>query len=225
MFYVALLLLRSGPPETTHTTSTAFHVRMQLGSDSLADYSRVMQLHNRMERAAASEAESAAVVILRDNVLKEQFVQGVREQSVRQELRRIAFHSVVKSFHHMRDEALYLFQEHNERNRTSRVREADVGEEGYRDDQIPALHTRGQDMSSPSQIMHAHQQLQTLVMQLSSQQNEISHQLRVVLDTFPQEHVARPISVPANIPSTVMDFASFVSTKGTSFVTAYVRGS
>ena len=84
-----------------------------------------------MERAAASEADSAALVRLRGNPLKEQFVQGVREQSVRQELRRIAFHSVGKSFHHMRDEALYLFQEHDERNHTMQVRGAEVGEEGY----------------------------------------------------------------------------------------------
>ena len=159
-----LLLLHFGPPETVHLPSTAFHARKQLDSESFADYSRVlMQLHNRMERAAASEAESAALVILRDTALKEQFVQGVREQSVRQELRRIAFHSVGMSFHHMRDEALYLFQEHDERNRTMHVRGAEVGEEGYRDEQV---HTRGQYMDhSPSQIMQAHQQL---LSQLSS---------------------------------------------------------
>ena len=65
-------------------------------SESLADYRRVlMQLQNRMVRAAASEAESAALVLLRDNSIKEQFVRVVREQSVRQELRWIiAFHSV-----------------------------------------------------------------------------------------------------------------------------------
>ena len=160
-----------------------------------------MQLHNHMERAAASEAESAALVRLRGNPIKEQFVQGVREQSVRQELRRIAFHSVGKSFHHMRDEALYLFQEHDERTRTVQVLGAEVGEEGYRDEQVP-VHTRGQDMDhSPSQIMQAHQQLQSQVMQLSSQLNEIAHQLRAVLDKFPQEHAARPISVLANRPS------------------------
>ena len=92
---VALLLLRFGPPETVPSLSTAFHGRMQLDSESLTDYSRVlMQLHNRMERAAASEAEGAALVLLRDNALK--------EQSVRQELRRIALNSEDKSFHHMR---------------------------------------------------------------------------------------------------------------------------
>ena len=106
---VALLLLRFGPPETVPSLSTAFHGRMELDSESLADYSRVlMQLHNRMERAAASEAEGAALVLLRDDALKEQFVRGVR-----QELRRIALNSVDKSFHHIRDEALHLLQEHD----------------------------------------------------------------------------------------------------------------
>ena len=113
-----------------------------------------------MVRAAASEAKSAALVLLSDNSLKEQFVQGVREHSVRQEPRRIAYHSVDKSFHHMRDEVLHLLQENEERHRTMRVREAEVGEEGYRDEPVP-VHTRGQDMGSPSQMMQAHQLLQS----------------------------------------------------------------
>ena len=62
--------------------------------------------------------------------LKEQFVQGVREQSVRQELRRIAYHSVDKSFRHMRDEALHLLLEHDERHHTMGVRGEEVGEAG-----------------------------------------------------------------------------------------------
>ena len=115
-----------------------------------------MQLENRMVHAAASEAESAALVFLRDNALKEQFVQCVREQSVRQELRRIAYHSVDNSFHHMRDEALYLFQEHDGLNHTMQVQGA---EEGYRDERV-SIHTRGQEMDRPLQMMQAHQQLQ-----------------------------------------------------------------
>ena len=52
---VALLLLRFGPPETVHSLGTTFHARIQLDSESLADYSRVLiHLHNRMERAAAA---------------------------------------------------------------------------------------------------------------------------------------------------------------------------
>ena len=91
---VALLLLRFGPPEMLPSPSTALYGRMQLDSESLADNSRVLlQLHNRMERAAASDAEGAALVLLRENDLNEQFVRGVPEQSVHQELRRIAYHS------------------------------------------------------------------------------------------------------------------------------------
>ena len=56
----------------------------------------------------------------------------------------------------MRDEALYLFQEHDERNRTIQVRGAEVGEEGYRGEQV-SIHRRGQEMDSPLQIMQAHQ--------------------------------------------------------------------
>ena len=106
-----------------------------------------------------------------------------------------------KSFHHTRDEVLHLFQEHDERNRIMIVRGAEVCEEGCRDEQVPVLHTRGQDMNSPSQMMQAHQQLQAHVMQLSSQPNDKAHQLRVVLDKFPQGNIARPIYVPANRPS------------------------
>ena len=199
---VALLLLRFGPPDTLPSLSTAFYGRMQLDSESLADYSRVlMQLHTRMERAAASEAEGAAIVLLRDNALKEQFVRGVRQQSVRQELRLIAYHSVDKSFHHMRDEALRIMQEHEERHRNMRVRAAEVDGEGYRDEQIQILRTQAQDTSTPSQMRQARQQLQAQVMQLSSQQNEMGHQLQAVLDRFPLGHGAQPRSLSGNIPS------------------------
>ena len=57
---------------------------------------------------------------------------------------------------------------------------------------------RSQDIGSPSKMMQAHQQLQSQVTLLSSQQND---RLRAVLDKLPQGNVARPISVPANIPS------------------------
>ena len=116
---VTLLKLRFGPPETVPSLSTAFHARMQQDGEALTDYSRVlMHLNSRVEKAAASEAEGQALALLRDNALKEQFVRGVREQSVRQELRRIALNSTDKSFHHVRDEALCLLREHDERHRT-----------------------------------------------------------------------------------------------------------
>lgn len=67
-----------------------------------------MRLSDRMEKAAASRA------LLRDTALKEQFVRGVREQSVCQELRRIVINSAGKPFFSMRDEALLLLRKHDE---------------------------------------------------------------------------------------------------------------
>ena len=68
---------------------------MQLEGESLADYTRVLMiLHDRIEKAAATLAEGQALTLLRDNALKEQFAQGVRQQSVHQELRRLALASV-----------------------------------------------------------------------------------------------------------------------------------
>ena len=58
----------------------------------LSRFMRVLtQLRNQMERAAASDAEDAALVLIRDNAPKGLFLRGVREQSVCQELRRIAY--------------------------------------------------------------------------------------------------------------------------------------
>ena len=46
---VGLLLRHFGPPKTVQSLGTAFQARMQLESESLANYSRVlMQLQNRM---------------------------------------------------------------------------------------------------------------------------------------------------------------------------------
>ena len=113
----------------------------------------------------------------------------------------------------MRDEALHLLQENDERHHTFRDREAEVGEVGFLYGQVP-VHSRCRDMDSPLQMMQAHQQLQAQVMQLSSRQNEIAHQLRAVLDKFPQEPVARPISVPANRPSPRYGLCFFCRQKG-----------
>ena len=96
-----------GPPETVSSVNAAFHARLQMDGESLADYSRVlMRLQSHMEKAAVTREEGEALSLLRDNALKEQFVRGVREQLVRQELQRIALNSARKSFLDMRDEAL-----------------------------------------------------------------------------------------------------------------------
>ena len=68
-------------------------------------------LHNRIEKAAATETEGQALALLRDTLLKGQFIECVQKQSVRQELRRIALHSAGKPFQNMRNEAFYLLDE------------------------------------------------------------------------------------------------------------------
>ena len=203
---VTLLQLRFGPPETVPSLSTAFHARMQLDGETLADYSRVlMRLHSRMEKAATTEAEGQALALLRDNALKEQFVRGVREQSVRQELRRIALNSINKSFHHMRDEALYLLREHDERHRTMRVRGAEVDQDEYLVDQVSVPRRRERDpvATDPlvSQMLKTQQQLQAQMMQLMAQQNQTANQLQAVLDRLPSDRAVRPRFGPSTRPN------------------------
>ena len=70
-----------------------------------------MGLRNRMKKAAATKDEGRALTLLRVIALKGQFIEGVQEQSVGQELRRIALHSADKPFHHMRNEALHPLDE------------------------------------------------------------------------------------------------------------------
>ena len=120
---IALLRSRFGPMETVPSLHAAFRARLQLEGESLADYSRVLvRLHDRMEKAAATLAEGQALALLRDNALKEQFAQGVGQQSVRQELRRLALASVGRPFFQMKDEALLLLREDEEHSRRMLVR-------------------------------------------------------------------------------------------------------
>ena len=120
---VALLRSRFGPLETVHSLHAAIHARMQLEGESLADYSRVLMiLNDRIDKAGATLAEGQALTLLRNNAIKEQFAQGVRQQSVRRGLRRLALASVGRPFFQMKEEALLLLREHEEQSRIIRVR-------------------------------------------------------------------------------------------------------
>ena len=125
-----------------------------------------MGLRNRMEKAAATDAEGHALALLRDTALKYQFIEGVQEQSVRRELRRIAFHSAGSPFHHMRNEALYLFDN---------------------EEQPGAL--QGGDLSPVNsrllEVAQMQQELQKQVVELASQQCQAAGQMQVVIDQLP----------------------------------------
>ena len=229
----ALLRSRFGPLETVHSLQAGFPARMQLEGESLADYSRVlMRLHDRIEKAAATLAEGQAHTLLRDNALKEQFAQGVPQQSVRQELRRLALASSGRLFFEMRDEALLLLREDEEQSRRMRVRTTCVDQVQSAPfssalSQVPVssasvsdtllsqmLQTEQQLQQQMLQLMSRQKQLHAQVTQLSSQQNEMTNQLRTVLDICSQGHVTRPISVPANIPSHRNGLSFFCKHKG-----------
>ena len=164
---VALLKLHFAPHETVHLLSAEFCARVQLPGETLAEYSRVlMGLRNRMEKAAATDVEGHALALLRDTALKYQFIEGVQEQSVRRELRRIAFHSADSPFHHMRNEALYLFDN---------------------EEQPGAL--QGGDLSPVNsmllEVAQMQQELQKQVVELASQQCQAAGQMQVVIDQLP----------------------------------------
>ena len=164
---VALLKLHFAPHETVHLLSAEFCARVQLPGETLAEYSRVlMGLRNRMEKAAATDVEGHALALLRDTALKYQFIEGVQEQSVRRELRRIAFHSAGSPFHHMRNEALYLFDN---------------------EEQPGAL--QGGDLSPVNsrllEVAQMQQELQKQVVELASQQCQAAGQMQVVIDQLP----------------------------------------
>ena len=181
---VRLLTLRFGPTESVSSLGTTFHARLQMDGETLADYSRVlMRLHSRMEKAAVTRAEEEALVLLRDNALKEQFVRGVREHSVRHELRRIALGSADQSFLVMRDEVLSLFGEHSESQRTVRVRAAEAEPDSV--NQVLM------------QVMQTQQQLQSQMMQLASQQCQTASQLQTIIDQLPGLACQPQLSLPA----------------------------
>ena len=161
-----------------HSLSTEFHARVQLNGETLAENNRVlMGLRTRMEKAAASRAEHRALALLRDTALKYQFIEGVQEQSVRQELRRIVLHCAGKPFYHMRNEALCLLD----------------------DEQHCAR--EGQDSSPVNsrllEIAQMQQQLQTQVMQLASQQCQTAGQMQVVIDQLPSLAGQPQLAAPA----------------------------
>ena len=168
--WVRLLTLRFGPTEPS--LGTTFHARLQMDGETLADYSRVlMRLHSRMEKAAVTRAEEEALVLLRDNALKEQFVRGVKEHSVRHELRRITLGSADQSFLVMRDEVLSLLGDHSESQRTVRVRATEAEPDSVNQVLL--------------QVMQTQQQLQSQMMQLASQQCQTASQLQTILDQLP----------------------------------------
>ena len=76
------------------------------------------------------------------------------------------------------------------------------------------LQTEQQLQQQMVQLMSRQKHLHAQVMQPSSPQNEMAHQLRAVLDKCSQGYVTRLLSVPANIPSHRDGLCFFCKHKG-----------
>lgn len=108
----SLLKARFAPQESVQSLNSAFHARLQLGDETLAEYSRaLMRLYSRLESVAGQGREGEAFALLRDNALKGQLIRGVRDPLIKRELRRIDMASEDQSFSELREEALKLFQD------------------------------------------------------------------------------------------------------------------
>ena len=67
--------------------------------ETLVEFSRALiRQHKRIEGAAYTVAEHQALEILSDGALKHQFVNDVRDEWVRHELRRLMWRSAVRPF-------------------------------------------------------------------------------------------------------------------------------
>ena len=96
---VSLLRRVFGPRETVTSLYAEFYSRVQSVGETLAEFSRgLIRLHQRIESAAPTVAESQALAVLGDGPLKHQFVVGVRDEWVRYDMRRLMLRSADRPF-------------------------------------------------------------------------------------------------------------------------------
>ena len=116
-------------------------------------------------------------------------MRGVREQSIRRELRRIVLGSADGSFHDVRNEAPCLFQDYEEQRHSMRVRAAKMEPAQFTDGALVeacAWETNsGSQDPVVSQMMHTQQQMQTQMQQLMLLQRETTEQVQSMLNLAP----------------------------------------
>ena len=107
---IELLIKRFGQHDSLQAVQAAFHSRVQLSGESLADFSRaLMLLHSRMEAVAAAGAQHDAIMQLKDQSLIDQFTAGVTNANripIRQEKVRILKADANCTFTELCDEIL-----------------------------------------------------------------------------------------------------------------------
>jgi hypothetical protein len=111
----ALLARRFGRSESVQSLNSAFYGRCQESGETLAEFSRaLMSLYGRLELAAEGTKDKGALVQLKENALKEQLVKGVRDTSVKRELRRLSMADTTLTFYELREQALKIFSDGDE---------------------------------------------------------------------------------------------------------------
>ena len=101
-----------GTRETVQSLLQSFYDRTQWESETLEEFSReLIRLYDRAVDKAP-ESEAAALKLLRDKSLINQFVAGTRHATLRLELKRIQLSSETQTFETMRELALNLLVEY-----------------------------------------------------------------------------------------------------------------
>ena len=108
---IKILELAFKPADSVSGYSSTFYSRQQLEGETIADYSlALIKLYSQLVEAS-SDSEQAALKHLQDTTLKQRLVEGIRDPSVKRELKRIELAYRDRSFFEMREEVLELFKD------------------------------------------------------------------------------------------------------------------
>ena len=193
----ALLSRRFDSPATVQSLNASFYGRTQGDGESLAEYSRaLMRLYSHMESVAEGSAQQAALTQLRENALRGQLINGVRDLSVRRELRRLTMDRPDISFYDLREVALHLFPDSSEEKED--VDLCAIERKGGRNTKgaegpIPSETPMRDNQKLLSELLEGQKQLQTAVELLVKKQASMTTQLQSVADALQ----SRPVGVPS----------------------------
>ena len=179
---IAALLSRRFVTESVQSLQATFYGRLQEDGESLAEYSRsLMSLYGRVEQAATTSSEESALASLREDALREQLVKGVRDVSIRRELRRLALDHRKVSFYEFRELALALLADTEEVDDVELRHVRDRGGKGT--SPIPDK-SKSSDNKTLTDLVEGQSKLQSAMEQLVIQQAQMTTQLEKVASSL-----------------------------------------
>lgn len=159
-----------------------FYGRMQNEGESVADYSRcLMTLYGQIEASAESSAESAALFRLRERALREQMIKGVRDVSVRREVRRLALEHGHDSFYELREAVLALIVDTED---TEDAELCHVRDRRKKQELLTPDSPQASDSKILGDIMNGQRQLHSAMEKLIQQQTQTTQQLQSVASSL-----------------------------------------